>query len=107
MRKRTRNLLLVIVATVLLAVLLLALASGYQRAKFIEKANTLFDPKEKAFKGVFLPWPIGRPALFGHLDPESDRRIRASLGYESGIISTNGMTLLIYNSDGTFFVRAK
>jgi hypothetical protein len=86
--------------------LLLAFAYGYQRPKFIQEANMLFDPKEKAFKGVFLPWPIGRPTLFGHLDPESDRRTRASLGYESGSVVTNGLTLLIYNSDGTFFLRA-
>src|SRR4051794_36951407 len=103
MRKRTRKFLLVIATMVLLPVLLLALAYGYQRPKFIQKANLLFDPEGKAFKGVFLPWPIGHPTLFGGLDPDTDRRIRASLGYESGSISTNGMRLVIHDSDGTFF----
>lgn len=90
----------------LVSILLLASIYIYQRSRFIQKANALFDPKEKAFTGVFLPWPIGRPSLFGGLDPNTDRRIRASLGYDFGEISTNGMTLIIHASDGAFFVHA-
>ena len=91
---------------VLVSFLLLGLAYTWQRSRFIQKANALFDPKERAFTGAFLPWPIGRPSLFGGFDPKADSRIRASLGYESGSISTNGMTLIIHASDGTYFVHA-
>jgi hypothetical protein len=91
---------------VLLSILLVALGYVYQRSRFIQKANSLFDPKERVFTGTFLPWPIGRPSLFGGFDPKTDSRIRASLGYESGIMTTNGMTLIIHASDGTFFVHA-
>ena len=103
---KTKRKVLLIVALVLLPVLVLGLAYPYQRSKFIQKANALFDPREKAFKGLFLPWPIGRPTLVGGFDPKTDSRIRAALGYESGSLSTNGMTLIIHDSDGTFFVRA-
>jgi hypothetical protein len=86
--------------------LLLGSAYAYQRSKFIQKANALFDPQAKAFHGLFLPWPLGHPSLAGSLAPESDRRIRAALAYESGSINTNGMTLTIHASDGTFLVHA-
>jgi hypothetical protein len=105
MRKTTRMVLRA-GSLLLLSILLLSLAYTYQRSRFIQKANILFDPKEKAFTGIFLPWPIGRPSLFGGFDPKTDSRIRASLGYDSGRISTNGMTLIIHASDGTFFVHA-
>ena len=91
---------------VLVSILLLALTYTYQRSRFIQKANALFDPQERALTGTFLPWPIGRPSLFGGLDPKTDGRIRAFLGYESGGISTNGMKLIIHASDGTYFVHA-
>ncbi len=91
----------------ILSLLLLGLAYTFQRARFIEKANTLFDPQERAFTGTFLPWPIGSPSLVGGIDPKADSRIRASLGYHSGSISTNGMTLIIHASDGTFFVHGR
>ncbi len=78
---KTKRKVLLIVALVLLPVLVLGLAYPYQRSKFIQKANALFDPREKAFKGLFLPWPIGRPTLVGGFDPKTDSRIamRASL----------------------------
>ncbi len=98
------------VLTVLLSALLfgLLLTAGYtyQKWRFVQKANALFDPQQKAFRGIFLPWPVGNPTLAGGFKPETDRRIRDALGYESGSISTNGMTLIIHDSDGTFFVRA-
>ena len=95
-----------IAALVLGLGLVLSLAYTYQRLKFIQKTNALFDPKEKAFKGLFLPWPIGRPTLVGGLDPKTDSRVRSALRYESGSVNSNGMTLIIHDSDGTFFVRA-
>src|ERR1035438_6202896 len=76
-------------------ILLLTFGYFYQRSRFIQKANALFDPKEKAFTGIFLPWPIGHPSLFGRFDPQTDNRIRSSLGYEEGSVTTNGMTLII------------
>jgi hypothetical protein len=91
---------------VLLFILLLAFGYFYQRSRFIQEANALFDPKEKAFTGIYLPWPTGHPSLFGNLDPQNDSRIRTALGYEFGSISTNGMKLIIHASDGTFFVHA-
>jgi hypothetical protein len=93
---------------ILLSIVLLALAYAYERSKFIQKTNALFDPKEKAFSGIFIPWPIGSPTLLGNLDPKTDSRVRASLGYDSGhgSINTNGMSLSMHDSDGTFFVRA-
>jgi hypothetical protein len=94
------------VSSALALVVLLGLGYAYQRSSFVQKANTLFDPEQKAFHGVFLPWPVGHPTLAGGLNPETDRRIRAALGYESGGISTNGMTLIMHDSDGTFFVHA-
>lgn len=103
---KSKRRLLQVGSLVLLSILLLGLAYTYQRTRFIQKANALFDPQERAFTGTFLPWPIGRPTLFGGFDPKTDSRIRASLGYESGSISTNGMTLIIHASDGTFFVHA-
>jgi len=102
---KTKRKVLWVASLVLLSILLLGLAYTYQRSRFIQKANALFDPKEKAFTGTFLPWPIGRPSLFGGFDPKTDDRIRVSLGYESGSITTNGMTLIIHASDGTFFVH--
>ena len=105
MRKGARKA-LQITALVLTSVLVLVLAYAYQRARFIQRTNALFDPKEKAFKGLFLPWPIGSPTLVGGFDSKTDSRIRASLGYESGTVSTNGMTLIIHDSTGTFLVRA-
>ena len=104
---KTKRRLLQVGLLVLLSFLLLGLAYTYQRSRFIQKANALFDPKEKAFTGTFLPWPIGHPSLFGGLDPKTDSRIRASLGYEEGSITTNGMKLIIHASDGTFFVHAE
>ncbi len=95
-----------ITALVLATLLVLGVAYAYQRATFIQKANALFDPKEKAFKGLFLPWPFGRPTLVGGFDSKTDSRIRASLAYEFGSVSTNGMTLIMHDSDGTFLVRA-
>ena len=91
---------------VLLLALLLVSSYAYQRPRFIQKANALFDPKEKAFTGTFLPWPIGHPSLFGNFNPQTANRISTALGLDSGSTSTNGMTLTIYPSDGTFFVRA-
>jgi len=79
---------------------------NYERSRFIQKANALFDPKEKALSGTFLPWPLGHPSLFGGFDPKTDSRIRTSLGYDSGNIKSNGMALIIHRSDGTFFVHA-
>lgn len=106
MCKAKRKPFLVLASAMLVLALLLASAYTYQRSQFIQKTNALFDPNEKAFKGAFLPWPLGRPSLFGGLDPATDRRIRVSLGYESSSISTNGMTLIIHTSDGSFFVHA-
>ncbi len=91
---------------VLLLILSMTVGYFYQRSRFIQKANALFDPKEKAFTGIYLPWPIGHPSLWGGLAPQNDNRIRTSLSYESGSITTNRMTLIIHASDGTFFVHA-
>lgn len=91
----------------LVLLLLLGLVYTVQRARFVQKANARFDPNERAFTGLFLPWPLGRPSLVGQLDPRSDRRIRDSLGYEMGKIGTNGMTLILHASDGTFFIHAE
>jgi hypothetical protein len=103
---KSKRRLLQVGSLLLVFILLLGLAYAYQRSRFIQKANAVFDPQEKAFAGTLLPWPIGRPSLFGGFDPKTDSRIRASLGYESGSISSNGMTLIIHESDGTFFVHA-
>jgi len=83
----------------------LACAYAQQRPRFIQKANALFDPKEQAFRGKFVPWPIGHPTLFGNFDPQTANRISTTLGLESGSISSNGMTLTLYPSEGTFVVR--
>ena len=101
-----RRKVLLVLSSALALVLLLGLAYAYQRSKFVQKVNAAFDPQQKAFRGVFLPWPVGQPTLAGGLDPETDRRIRSTLAYESGSISTNGMTLIIHASDGTFVVYA-
>ncbi len=103
---KTKSKILHIGSWVLFFILLLSFGYFYQRSVFIQKANALFDPKEKAFTGVYLPWPIGHPSLVGDLNPQADSRIRIALGYEAGSITTNGMTLIIHNSDGTFFVHA-
>jgi|GEM_PF-1491342 hypothetical protein len=103
---KTKRKILRIGSWVLLIILLLILGYFYQRSKFIQETNAVFDPKEKAFTGIFLPWPIGHPSLFGRFDPQTDSRIRTSLNYEFGSITTNGMTLIIFASDGTFSVSA-
>lgn len=105
MCKAKRNVLLVLSSALVLA-LLLGLAYAYQRSKFVQKVNATFDPQQKAFRGVFLPWPAGRPTLAGGLDPETSRRVRSALGYEEGSIRSNGMTLTMHASDGTFLVHA-
>jgi hypothetical protein len=97
---------LLVVSSALAFAVLLGLGYAYQRSKFVQKANALFDPEQKAFHGVFLPWPDGRPTLAGGLDPETDRRVRSALHYEEGSINNNGMTLIIHASDGTFLVQA-
>ena len=104
--KNLKRKILPILSASFLSILLLGLVHTHQQKKFIQKANTLFDPVEKAFTGSYLPWPIGRPSLFGGFDPKTANRIRASLKYESGIVHTNGMTLIIHASDGTYFVHA-
>ena|ERR1041384_6763405 len=103
---KARRKVLLVLSSVLALVLLLGLVYAYQRWKFVQKVNGAFDPQQKAFGGIFLPWPVGRPSLAGSLAPEADSRIRATLAYESGSISTNGMTLIIHASDGTFVVYA-
>jgi len=105
MCKPKRNVLLALSLALILA-LLLGSVYAYQRSKFVQKVNAAFDPQQKAFRGVFLPWPVGRPTLAGGLAPETDRRVRSALGYEEGSIRSNGMTLTIYASDGTFVVHA-
>jgi len=95
-----------LLVSALIGALLLVAAYAYKRSQFVSKANAVFDPQQKAFKGAFLPWPIGRPTLAGGFDPETDRRIRSALGYESGSIKSNGMTLIIHDSDGTFLVHS-
>lgn len=105
MCKAKRKLLLVLVST-LVALLLLGLSYAHRRSKFAGRVNAAFDPQRKAFRGVYLPWPVGRPTLAGALDPETYGRIGTALGYERGSISTNGMTLTIYASDGHFIVNA-
>jgi hypothetical protein len=62
MCKPKRNVLLALSSALVLA-LLLGLVYAYQRSKFIQKVNAAFDPQQKAFRGVFLPWPVGRPTL--------------------------------------------
>ena len=106
MCKSKRKLLLVFLSALALA-LLLGTGYAYQKSCFVQKANALFDPRQKAFKGVFLPWPIGHPTLVGGLNPETDRRVRSQLGYESGSVRSNGMTLIIHDSDGTFLLHAE
>ena len=103
---KPRQTVLLVLSSALVLALLLGSAYAYKRSKFIQQANALFDPQEKALHGLFLPWPVGRPSLAGRLAPETDSRIRAALAYESGSISTNGMTLIIHASDGTFLVHA-
>ena len=105
MSKASRKVLHVLLYTLFLGPLLTA-GYAYQKLRFVQKANALFDPQQKAINGIFLPWPVGHPTLAGGLNPETDRRIRTSLGYESGSVSTNGMTLIIHDSDGTFLVHA-
>jgi hypothetical protein len=95
-----------VMASVLSLLLLLGLGYIYQRSKFVHKANALFDPQGKAFHGLFLPWPLGRPTLAGGFDLEADRRVRAALNCKSGSISTNGMTLILHASAGTYLVYA-
>lgn len=94
-------------APVLLLVIVVAYA--YQRTRFTQRVNASFDPKEKAFRGIFLPWPVGRPTLAGGLDPETDRRIRILLGHEvgaGGSVRSNSLSLILHDSDGTFLVHA-
>jgi hypothetical protein len=95
-----------ILSSALVFAVLLGLGYACQRRSFVQKANALFDPQRKALDGVFLPWPLGHPTLAGGFDPETDRRVRAALQYESGSITTNGMTLIIHASDGTFLIYA-
>jgi hypothetical protein len=105
MCKPKRKILLIASSALALA-LLLGVGYAYQRSRFLQKSNALFDPHHKAFHGLFLPWPLGRPTLVGSFDPDTDRRLRAALGYESGGIRTNGLQLIMHDSDGTFFVHA-
>lgn len=105
MCKPNRKLLLLIVSA--LGLLLLAsLGYAYQRRQFVRRANAIFDPQHRAFSGVFLPWPVGRPTLAGGFDPATQRRVRSAIHYDLGSISSNGMTLIIRDSDGTFLVHA-
>jgi hypothetical protein len=62
-----------VVARILLFLLLAGLVYGIQRSRFLQRANSGFDPQERAFTGVFVPWPLGRPTLVGRLDPLTDR----------------------------------
>jgi hypothetical protein len=87
----------------LVLLVLLGLAYTYQRSKFVQKTNVLFDSHGNAFHGFFLPWPLGGPTLAGSFDPTTDRRVRAALGYGSGSVTTNGLTLIIHASDGSIF----
>ncbi len=104
---KTQRTLLSVLALAPILVLLLGLAYAYQRARFTQRVNAAFDPQQKAFRGIFLPWPVGRPTLAGGLVPETDRRIRSLLDLENvGTVRSNGMTLILHASDGTFLIHA-
>ena len=104
---KTQRTLLRRLALAPILVLLLGLVYAYQRARFTQKVHAAFDPQEKAFRGIFLPWPVGRPTVAGGLEPETDRRIRSLLDPEDGgTVRSNGMTLILHASDGTFLVHA-
>ncbi len=104
---KTQQTLLSVLALAPILVLLLGLTYAYQRARFTQRVNATFDPQEKAFHGIFLPRPVGCPTLAGGLVPETDRRIRSLLDLENaGTVRSNGMTLILHASDGTFLVHA-
>ncbi len=103
---KPRRTLLLGLASIPLVALLLGLAYDYQRARFTQRVNAVFDPQQHAFRGIYLPWPIGHPTLAGGLDPEADCRIRSLLGYEEGHLHTNGMIFRIHPASGTFLAHA-
>ena len=103
---QVRRTLLGVLALAPVLALLLGLAYAQQCARFTQRVNAAFDPQEKAFHGIFLPWPVGRPTLAGGLEAETDRRIRSLLDLENvGTVRSNGMTLILHASDGTFLVH--
>ena len=104
---KTKPILLGVLASVPVLALLLGLAFAHHHSRFTRRVNAVFDPQQKAFRGIYLPWPIGRPTLAGGLEQETYWRIRSQLGYgDGGTIRSNGMTLTLHASDGTFLVHA-
>ena len=82
---------------------------GYKWRKScqIEKANNVFDPIDRKLIGLYLPWPLGSPSLFGQLDNQSAKRLRDDFSCEYGTIKKDNMKLIIHASDGSFFVHYK
>jgi hypothetical protein len=105
MCKSKRKVLLVLSA-LLGCALLLGAAYAYEKSRFVQQANAAFDSRQKAFRGIFLPWPFGHPTLVGGLDSEAYHRVRSELDYKSGSLSSNGMTLILHDSAGTFQIDA-
>lgn len=101
-----RLLILIMLSTFVLGI---ALYSGYgwRKSYQIDRANKTFDPLKHSLSGIYLPRPLGKPSIFGQLDHESEKRIRALGKSEYDSIQKDDMELIIHASDGTFFVHFK
>lgn len=96
-----------IILTILFLIILLIVGYEWRKSYQIDRANSVFDPRKRAISGAYIPWPLGRPSIFGRFDNETATRIRKSLNFEYGSIEKENMELIIHASDDTFFVHFK
>ena len=83
---------------------------GYKWRKScqIEKANNAFDPVERKLHGLYIPWPLGKPSLFGQFNRVTAERLRKNLNIKNGgTAKKDNMELVIHASDNTYFVHYK
>jgi len=86
-----------------------AICAGYvlRKSYQLDKANKVFDPVKHSLSGIYLPWPLGKPSIFGQLDYESEKRIRAFVNCDQDLVQKEDMELIIHASDDSFFVHFK
>jgi len=107
LKNRIKKLLILIMLSTF--VLGIAIYSGYvwRKSYQLDRANKTFDPLKHSLSGIYLPWPLGKPSIFGRLDDESRKRIRMLLNCDQDLIEKGDLELIIYPSDDSFFVHFK
>ena len=97
----------VVILAVLVLTILLMMGYKWRKSYQIDRANSVFAPKEKTISGAYIPWPLGKPSILGRFDNKTATRIRKSFNCEYGSIKKGNMELIIHASDNTFFVHFK